>query len=1068
MNQDADKWLRDFTNNFPLPAPQDDSLQPSGWTMEIKELQDFTLSKELKSRPDTSSFGIKIYVSVFSPKDRLFHGRTWTSPLITDITTRYINLTTYGILLGKDLLLVIEFAFCIQNFSSETEETSLFFTVVPSPSAAIEHICPLYFGSPRYLLSMPENFTSGLTTRQGQLLLKFSKNDDLLKAIDFIPACTFFHRVFPGITKLSPFQVEMFSPITINGIKLETEPDFEIKLQDELSVMFSTKYQMPPQKFQVRIVKKAVHLLCHNTHRAVTDVMKAEVTGDKVWSFDGQIIIKNYVKKPQFALLIQLVVTAEVDISVLKQVHFTPSTEQKPDKALVDLPLGFAIYIPTTDASVVVSFCTEARLSPFNTRIVKIKLPVPSIQFNVSFSQIVGKEQTSEAQALAIEFRPLIGPDGGALLPLDMQNIPEVPDINEEITDVLNVNHLLFLFKYIVMKPSFQQRYPISMFKHLFICIDIWPFGFVRSSNCTLEHVQQDSYSFNEDLPKGNNRGTLIKVDISLKNVDHVINYMMQMRSNELQAIIIDCESGVQLGYINLPTETMIRQKRVSLQFTSHANFMAHDGELLGTVYFSCGSYGTTDHAIANSPFEFKFQNNNDLIISKPLITYDNQFREIVQKTNESAYQVAVRYRDGKKKQLILSDLQKRFLRTKIIYPIPGLETRFVFISAYEPTEKITITISSQDERVRLIRRLDSEEATNYDKIFHISRDEKSSFIQAADRPVEDRFNLIKHGGKIDVEPEKEICLEFGFFSVQPFSDVEIFVSLFDENNELLDLFSVQVRNTVPVVHENVQLPLADGGAVLHTLSTMNNVSSAIASTGLIYVEATTFGIRISSAPINNSMRCLIFMFGSDDSLLKIVRLNILILGDEVLQIGTKLKINVSRWIGSRICCKTDDARVAKFITYTDPSVLREPGEVTVRAYNSGSTQLSVWSLTDMSLCASILLRVGESKMESGAQVCLGKTEITIKVGDSIKRAVHYKNSTNHQKTVRVTTSKPNLVSFDPTHYTVGPQETVKIRMIFLVNTKPEDVVICAYVIESGTTKRTTEYFKFNVHYVNK
>ncbi|OHT03533.1 hypothetical protein TRFO_29087 [Tritrichomonas foetus] len=1083
MIQAANQWYQSFQTNFPLPPPENSENELSGWALDIKELQNFSLSPELKATPDTATYGLKIYISIFNTSTGHFHGRTWTSPLITNVNSNFINLTCHGILQGKDSLIVVEFAFCIQYFSNETIETSLFFTVIPPPTISVEQLLPLYSGTPRILMAMPKSFANALKPRQGTLLIEFKKNDELLEGAPFIPSCTFFNKPIPGIKSFMPFSLDQVIPLTINGFVLNVQQDFQENLHEELKKIIGAKYNVAPSNVPLRIVKYSIHVGAHNTHKLVYELMKAEVTPENSWSFDGHITLPYFVKNPNFAIILQLVISVQIELDFIKSTEFIINSntfiheeeknkndntkkdkKDKKDKKIFEIPLGFGAIPIVKETECQIKLSRESRFSPFGIRILKTETPIPSVSFYVSFTPALN--QKSEVKDFPVDFKPLLADDGGALLPLDMKDAPEVPLLKEELTDKNNTNHLLFLFKFLMPRPCFAERFPLKSFRHVYIAFELWPFKPIQTKPFKFVPLQE-ALVFHEDGTKKDERGVLIQKDVSLKFVEHVINYFFMMRANEIQASIIDTESHVVLGHFNIPSAALLRQQRSSLQFSTYSKLNAVDGELLGSIYFSCGCYGSADHKIATLDFEHRTQMQKNLIIARPIYQTDEQFRKNVRSSYLPRFELAARYRDGKRKEVLLNDMQKRFLRSRLIYPIPGLESRFVFVSAFDPEVKTTVVVHCSDERVRFIRKLSPNEQINLEYSYHLERDESIEFNQSPNVPVSEKLHLnAQKDGTFVAKPNEEIRLLFSFFTVSEFEDNEISVSLMSEKQSLLDCFTVQVKKTISLAHENIHVATHSGGSISTTLHSLHQINAAVASTSLINATATAFGTRLSSSPLKSSLICFILCFGQDNSLLKLVRLHVEILPDEVLAINSKLKINLSKHIGNRICCKSNDARIAQFMTYGEPTILSDSNDVVVKSLAAGIARLSIYNLSNDSFAASILLKVGESKNEVGNQKCLGKSDIVIKVGEGTKRTVQYTNTQSHQKTIRLTTSHPNLIMFDPTHYDVGAKETIKLRIIFMPNQKEEYVSIHAFVQESGKPKTANEFYKLNVHYV--
>jgi hypothetical protein len=427
----------------------------------------------------------------------------------------------------------------------------------------------------------------------------------------------------------------------------------------------------------------------------------------------------------------------------------------------------------------------------------------------------------------------------------------------------------------------------------------MWPFGKeIQSEVCTLKAIPDGVLCFvQEKSGKRNVNGCLVKFEISLKTYDHVINYFMQMKSKELQAQIIDCESSVLLGTVSLPSADMLRQGRKSLQFASHMAFTAPDGEFLGTVHYACGAYGLEDHMIVNSDFELKSHGRDEIVVSRPIYVYDKDFRELVKTRPEPRFELAEQYRRVHKKKVILTDLQQQFTRMKVISPIPGVETRFCFESYYQADKNVTVRVQIDDERLRLLSPRDSIEEPDYLRTFHIARNERLELNQNANIPVEEKFHLLKGNERFKLRSGQRLICEFAFFTVSDFEGKEISIFFFDDSQEMLDCCTVQIRKSAPVVHENILLYLPDGGVVTSTLRTALKIRSAIASSSAILCTATEFGVRLSSRPIKSSMKCFVYLFDETCELAKIVRLQVMIVADEVMQTDSRLQIDVKRWM---------------------------------------------------------------------------------------------------------------------------------------------------------------------------
>ena len=387
MEQIVQQWVETFRHNFPLPPPENDESEPTGWSLNIKELQNFSLSPELKATPDTATFGLKIYISVFNTATGQFHGRTWTSQLITDVESNFINLTTYGIVTGKSSLIVIEFSLCIKYLNNENVESSLFFTFLPITTESTQPMCPLYQGTPRMLMAMPTNFSNFFSPRSGCLLVDLQKYDELLKASECMPFCTFFNRPIPGIKSFAPLSLEQVTMLSITGITLNVKKDFELSLHNELNEIISQKYRISIEKTHVRVVKYSIHFSIHNTHKIVSDTYKAEVSSINGWSFDGRLSFPNYVKdNPNYALIFHLVISVEIDLSFIEANKLITSTPNTKEKRIFDVVLGYGIVHVSTDSFSSYKLSRAPKNSPFSMRILQAKnVQMPTISFNGLF-----------------------------------------------------------------------------------------------------------------------------------------------------------------------------------------------------------------------------------------------------------------------------------------------------------------------------------------------------------------------------------------------------------------------------------------------------------------------------------------------------------------------------------------------------------------------------------------------------------------------------------------------------------------------------------------------------------
>lgn len=1072
MEEIVQQWVESFRYNFPLPPPANDESEPTGWSLNIKELQNFSLSPELKAMPDTATFGLKVYISVFNKSTGQFHGRTWTSQLITEVESNFINLTTYGIVSGKDSLIVIEFSLCTKYLNNENVESSLFFTILPIPTESTQSMCPLYQGTPRMLMAMPTTFSNFITSRSGCLLVDLQKYDELLNAIPCIPLCTFFNKPIPGVKSYAPLSLEQTTMLSITGITMNVKKDFEILLHNELNELISSKYRISLDDTHVRVVKYSIHFAVHNTHKIVSDTYKAEVSSINGWSFDGQLSFPNYVKNnPNYALIFQLVISIEIDLSFIETNKLITSTPHTNEKRIFDVVFGYGIVHVLTDSFSKYKLSRAPKNSPFSMRIFQAKnIPMPTIAFNAIFDP-QHDDQPAEKRDLAVDFKPLISDDGGALLPFDPKNLPEEPMLMEEFTDKLNTNHLLFLFKFLVPRQNYFERFPVKVFQNVYFRIDIWPFGLVKSEVCRLKSFQDNLIFVPLGSKKDDAKGVIISKDVSLKAYEQVVNYFFLMKSNELQASIVDADTEIILGNFNIRSTALLRQKRPSVQISTYSKLIGVDGELLGNVFVSYGCFGSADHKMVRLGFEQRNPMQRDIIISKSIGDNNAEFRKAVRTSVLPRFELAARYRDGHRKEAMLSDLQKKFLRTRILYPVPGIESRFVFLSVYDPEETKTIYVHSNDERLRFIRRLDDNES-EYDtdspeKVYHIERDESLEFNQEKDVPIPERFILkSQKKGSFKAKPDHEIRLLFAFFAVTDFEENEISVTLNDDSHTLLDCFTVHIKKTASLAQENIHVAIRKDEKITMTLNSINTYGAAISSSSLITATTTIFGTKIVSEALKANLMCYIFFFGKNNAILKITRLHVEVLEDEFLRIDSKLKLNIARYIGTHICCKTSDTRIAQFLNYEQPLILKEPGSVIVKALSSGLVKLVVYNVTKKAQALGLLLSVAETNSEKDSDNLIGTSEITLVLGKAAKKTLEYKNNTNFKKSIRVSTSQTDYIHIDPSHYDVPPNKKVKLRLIFMPRDKEEYIVLHVFVQEADMPKSSLEYYKVTAHYV--
>ena len=1057
MEEKEKKWLQYFQKQFPLPPPDDKLI--TGWTLSIEELQDFSLTREIQVSPGTATNGMKIYVSVFDTTTGLFHGRTWESPLIANYDEPF-NQTVHALLCGKDNLIVIEFAFQVRYFGNETTETSLFFTVA-YPFSAYQHICPLFTGSPRFLLQNPHDFVSYLTTRPGQLLVKLQQNNDLLRGKQYIPLCTFLTKPPPGVVKLAPLSIENSFPLMISNVTLVADSQFTKRVQDSFVSLFTKKYKVSAERLLLKINRYVIYLVGHNGHTRLHDPYKLEIREDNRWRFDGHITIQNFVNNPKFALLFQLVVSLELNAEIL---HPNEGKQYVGKKQLMEIPIGFSIFIPTTDESVTLKLSQETNKSPFCTRTFNGIQDVPPISFNVSYNPIASNE--SDINSLPVEFQTIIGSDGGTLEPFDPTRAPDTPLLAEEMLDEKNGNHIRILIKLLVPNSDFQEHFPPNIFQTFVFQINAWCLGTITSKPVLLDEIQEKILCVNEVNNSTDQKGTMIEIDFVLPTRDHIANYFLFMKSNELQVTMLDAETNMIIGYFNVPSSPLLRQRRNSLQFSASTPLISIDGEHLGVIYFVCGNFGTVEGPLRKLEFKLKNQIGNGLIIAEPMTKNDPEFRKMLASSVDAPATLAMKYRDGKRKEIILSEVQKRFMRTRHIFPVPGVESRFTFISGFKPEKEMTLTLSIGDDRIRFIGF--TPEQTLLDEIegrYKPIRNPDMKFIQQPNLTVTDRFSLRHFGSdKINVKPGKVISLDFSYFTPYIIEDKEITVTILDDKDDVCDVFTVQVVNTNPVIHETITKYITKGTAISTKLYSSLQIKDAISSSDLIVVDASEFGVRVTSEVLNKSLKTLIFFFGSDGTLIKITRLIISITLSEILNVGTKMKLPVKKLIGHTVIARTNNNRVAQFTSHSIPTQVSAPGELNVIAVNAGRALITIYNCDKQSTVANVILSVS---MDQGQEVqkCIDKISLEIQLNKLEKRIIEYKNKTQNTRKIILTTSHPALVQFDPASYDIPPGEIAKFRMLFMPHNKEETVIMHVFIQDRHSSRSPSEYYRFNMHY---
>ena len=1057
MEEKEKSWLQNFQKQFPLPPPDDKFV--TGWTLAIEELQDFSLSREIQISPDTATNGMKIYVSVFNTATGLFHGRTWESPLITNYDVPF-NQTVHALLCGKENLIVIEFAFQVRYFGNETTETSLFFTVA-YPFSASQHICPLFTGSPRYLLQNPQDFVSVLTTRPGQLLVELQQNNDLLRGKQYMPLCTFLTKPPPGIIKLAPLSLENSFPLMITNVTLVADSLFARRVQDSFVSLFSKKYKVPPERLLLKINKYVIYIVGHNGQTRLHDPYKLEIREENRWKFDGHIVIQNFVNDPHFALLFQLVVVVELNSEIL---HQKEGKQYVGKKQLLEIPIGFSIFIPSTDENVTLKLSQESNKSPFCTRTFNGIPDVPGISFNVSYNPIASNE--SDINSLPVEFQTIIGADGGTLEPFDPTRAAEVPLLAEEMLDEKNGNHIRILIKLLVPNSDFHEHFPSSIFQQFIFQLNAWSLGTITSKPVFLEEIQEKIFCVNELKSSTDKKGTMLEIDFVLPTRDHIANYFLFMKSNELQITMLDAQTNMIIGYFNIPSSPLLRQRRNSLQFSASTPLISIDGEHLGVMYFVCGNFGTNEGPLRKLEFKLKNQVGNGLIIAEPMTKNDPEFRRMLANSVDLPANLAMKYRDGKRKEIILSEVQKRFMRTRQIYPVPGVESRFTFISGFKPDKDMTLTLSIGDDRVRFIGF--TPEQTLLDEIegrYKPIRNPEMKFIQQPNLTVTDRFSLRHFGSdKISVRPGKVISIDFSYFTPYVIEDKEITVTILDDKDDVCDVFTIQVVNTNPVIHETITKYITKGSAISTKLYSSLQIKDAISGSDLIIVDASEFGVRVTSEVLDKNLKTLIFFFGPDGTLIKITRLVIHITLSEILNVGTKMKLPVKKLVGHTVIARTNNNRVAQFTTHSVPTEVSSPGELTVIAINAGRALITIYNCDKQATVANVIVSVS---MDQGQEVqkCIDKISLEIQLNKLEKRIIEYRNKTQNTRKITLTTSHPALVQFDPASYDILPGEIAKFRMLFMPHNTEETVIMHVFIQDRHSSRSPSEYYRFNLHY---
>ena len=1053
MEEKSKKWIYDFEKNFCLPPPDDNKL--TGWTLTIEELQDFSLSRELQNTPGTATNGMKIYVSVFNKKTGLFHGRTWESPLITNYTS--FNQSIHGILCGNDNLIVIEFSFQIRYYGNETSETSLFFTVASTE----QHYCPLYIGSPRFLLQNPTDYSTVLTTRPGQLIVELQQNNDLLRAKQYIPLCTFMNKPPPGVVKLAPLSLENSFPLIISDVTLNADSLFHRRVNDSLVALFAKKYKVPQDEIILKVNKYIIHIAAHNGFTMLNETFKLEVKEENKWRFDNQITIQHFVNDPHFAILVQLVAVIEINTTFMHQ----DDKQKIGKKQMFEIPLGFHVFIPTTDESVTLKLSQEADKSPFCTRTCNAISDVPPISFNVSYSQITAREN-DDINSLPVEFKTIIGADGGTLDMFDQTKVHENPLLAEEMLDTMNGNHIRILIKFFTPNTDYLERFPLDIINHVQFQVDAWSQGIISSQPCEVEQIQTKILCFSEVNNKDGQRGTILALDFTLPTKDHIANYFLLMKSNEIQITMIDYESKLIIGHFNIPSSPLLRQRHSSVQFSASTRLVSNDGEHLGLVYFVCGNYGTKDGELKKLDFELRHPIEKGLIVSESLTKIDQEFRKICENSLQAPYELAIKYRNGKRKQIILNEVQKRFLRTRRIFPVPGVESKFTFVSAFDPEKETNITVSIDDERIRLLGF--TPEKTLLDEIegrYKPIRNSDMKLLQYPNISVADKFSLISFGSdKITVKPGQKISLDFSFFTPHKVEDKEVTVSMVDDDNEICDLFTVQIIATRPVIHETITKYVAKGSAISTRLYSSLPIKDACSSSDLIMADANEFGARITTNAVDKNISSFIFFFGEDGALIKVCQFDVVITVNEILTVGSRMKLPIKRCIGHTIVARSNNNKIAQFTTHISPAMFQPPGELNVIAANAGNTLLTIFDVDKHRMIANIILSISMTQ-EGEVQKCLEKISLEIPLNKLEKRIIEYHNRAKTTKKIMLTTSHPGIIDFDPTTYDIQPGEIAKLRILFNPHDKKEKIIAHVFIQDRRTNRSATEYYRFNLNY---
>jgi hypothetical protein len=503
------------------------------------------------------------------------------------------------------------------------------------------------------------------------------------------------------------------------------------------------------------------------------------------------------------------------------------------------------------------------------------------------------------------------------------------------------------------------------------------------------------------------------------------------------------------MGVFSIGTSHLLRQGRPSVEFSGHATLCAPDGEFIGTTYFSCGVYGNRDHAILETEFEEQNQQTTDIRIAKPIpINSVKQFQHVD---------------EASRRATIMAGIAAAFATSKMIFPVPGIESRFIFESTFETDKEEKAFVIISDERLRFIGVVPERHPFDSLMAYRMKRLEDISFNQSRHVPLDERLHLIRQTSFV-VKPGVPTLLEFGFLAVSEFNDCEISVVLKDYQDEVIDSFTVRVRRTSPVVHANVHVAVDVGGSISKKLTSLNFIQTAIAEVPMLVCTVIEGETHVSSPPLKRTLTSLIFLFDNEQAITKIVRLNIDVFEVSRLQVASKGEVSAQQWLGKHLCCKSTDSRVAGF-TISRVPVVHDPAKLIVMAHAPGIVELRIWSMTDNCLAAIKLIQVGESQFGAVGQTCIGRCEVKLKVGESVQRQIRYENTKDRTKSIRVTSTHPALIVFQPMQYQIAAGQTKTIRVRFLANTNPDDVTIIVFLQEASEIRKGNEYYKFHVVY---